>query len=86
MRRTGAWSVLFADVFAGSGVHCLTAPKRLGPYSAASRDLFPGTRPRHHYAARLLEHDGERLLFAWRMDDDEGGFVGELSDPMPAPL
>ena len=86
LRHNGAWWVLFSDVFAGSGVHYLSAPQRLGPYSAESRDLLPDARPRHHYAARVLEHRGERLLFAWTMDDEDGAFVGELGDPMPAPL
>ena len=77
----GGWRVLFSDVFAGSGIHYLAAPERLGPYSAESRDLLPGARPRHHYAGRVLEHGGERLLFAWLMDDDDGVFVGELERP-----
>lgn len=83
VRHNGGWRVLFSDVYAGSGIHYLSAPARLGPYSADSRDLFPGARPRHRYAGRVLEHGGERLLFAWLMEDDDGGFVGELSDPMP---
>jgi beta-fructofuranosidase len=85
LRRDGAWWVLFADAFEGSGVHYLSAPERLGPYPAESHDLLPGARPRRHYAARLLEHRGESLLFAWLLDDQDGGFVGELSDPMPVP-
>lgn len=85
MQHNGTWWVLFSDVFAGSGIHYLSAPERLGPYSAESRDLLPDAPPRRHYAARVLEHRGERLLFAWVMDDDDGVFVGELSDPMPLP-
>jgi beta-fructofuranosidase len=79
------WRVLFSDVHVGSGIHCLSAPARLGPYGAESRDLFPDARPRHRYAGRVLEHRGERLLLAWLMDDDGGVFVGELSDPIPLP-
>ena len=83
LRQDGGWRVLFSDVSAGSGIHYLTSPERLGPYTAESRDLFPDARPRHRYAARVLEHRGERLLFAWLMDDDHGAFVGELGDPIP---
>ena len=83
VQRNGGWWVLFSDVFAGSGIHYLAAPERLGPYPAESRDLLPGARPRHHYAGRVLEHGGESLLFAWLMDDEDGAFTGELSDPMP---
>ena len=79
----GAWRIVFSDVFAGSGIHYLEAPERLGPYAAESHDLLPDARPRHHYAGRVLEHRGERLLFTWVMDDEDGVFVGELSDPMP---
>ena len=83
VQRNGGWWVLFSDVFAGSGIHYLAAPERLGPYSAESRDLLPDARPRHHYAGRVLEHGGESLLFAWLMDDEDGVFTGELGDPMP---
>ena len=83
--HAGAWRVLFSDVHVGSGLHYLSGPARLGPYSATSHDLFPGARGREHYAGRVLEHDGERWLFAWLMDDAEGGFLGELSDPLPLP-
>jgi beta-fructofuranosidase len=83
VRHDGDWWMLFSDVFAGSGVHYLSAPERLGPYSAESHDLLPRSRPRRHYAGRLLDHGGEQLLFAWVMDDEQGVFVGELSDPMP---
>ena len=80
-RLDGAWRLIFSDDRAGSGIHYLSAPERLGPYPAASRDLLPGARPRHHYAGRLFEG----ALFAWVMDDEEGVFVGELSDPIPLP-
>jgi beta-fructofuranosidase len=81
----GAWRILFCDVFAGSGVHYLTGPARLGPYPPETRDLFPGARPREHYAGKLLEHDGETWLLTWLMEDEHGAFVGELGDPMPLP-
>ena len=83
IRRDDGWWVLFSDVFAGSGIHYLSAPERLGPYPAESRDLLPDARARHHYAARVLQHRGESLLFTWLMDDEDGVFTGELSDPMP---
>jgi beta-fructofuranosidase len=79
VHRDGAWHIVFSDERRGSGLHRLTAPERLGPYPAASRDLLPGARPRRHYAGRLF---GD-ALFAWLMDDEDGVFVGELSDPMP---
>ena len=77
----GAWRLIFSDDRAGSGIHYLTAPERLGPFPAESRDLLPGARPRHHYAGRVF---GD-ALFTWVMDDEDGVFVGELSDPLPLP-
>jgi beta-fructofuranosidase len=81
VRLDGVWRLVFSDDRAGSGIHYLSARERLGPYPAESRDLLPGARPRHHYAGRLFEG----ALFAWVMDDEDGVFVGELSDPMPLP-
>jgi beta-fructofuranosidase len=81
----GAWRILFCDAFAGSGLHYLSAPHRLGPYPGETRDLLPGGRPREHYAGKVLEHGGERRLLTWRMEDEQGAFVGELGDPMPLP-
>ena len=40
-RLDGAWRLIFSDDRAGSGIHYLSAPERLGPYPAASRDLLP---------------------------------------------
>ncbi len=85
LHADGAWRILFCDVFAGSGLHYLSAPRRLGPYPGETHDLLPGGRPRKHYAGKVLEHDGERHLLAWLMYDDDGAFVGELGDPMPVP-
>jgi hypothetical protein len=33
----------------------------------------------------VLEHDGERWLLTWLMEDEQGVFLGELGDPMPLP-
>ena len=85
VRLDGAWRILFCDDTSGSGLHYLSAPDRLGPYPAGSRDLLPAARPRRHYAGKLLEHRGETLLLAWLMEDGDGAFVGELGDPMPVP-
>ena len=85
LHADGAWRILFCDVFAGSGLHYLSAPRRLGPYPGETRDLLPGGRPREHYAGKVLEHGGERRLLTWRMEDEHGAFVGELGDPMPLP-
>ncbi len=73
------------DVVAGWGVHYLSGPARLGPYPGETRDLFPGARPRQHYAGKLIEHDGATWLLTWLMEDEHGAFVGELGDPMPPP-
>ena len=71
VQRNGGWWVLFSDVFAGSGIHYLAAPERLGPYPAESRDLLPDARPRHHYAGRRAR--ARRRVAAVRVADGRRG-------------
>jgi beta-fructofuranosidase len=98
VRLGGAWRILFcatqddhgvarrgrAGFVAECGTHYLTAADRQGPYALDRDEFFVGDPERgRHYAGRLLEHEGAWLFFAWRMYGDDGGFLGELSDPMP---
>ena len=91
----GAWRVLFCahpedhsaarlsrpGTAAEGGTHYLTSQSKFGPY-ALDRDRFLVGDSRY-YAGRLLHHDGQWHLFAWRQFDEHGHFAGELSDPMP---
>ena len=94
----GAWRILFCATqddhgvarrgregfVAECGTHYLSAAERQGPYALDRDDFFVGDPERgRHYAGRLLEHEGAWQFLAWRMHDEDGGFIGELSDPMP---
>lgn len=93
----GAWRVLFC-VTAGEhsaarrsrpgaeilgGTHHLVGEDRLGPYRLESDEFLVGDEHARHYAGRVLERDGRWYFFAWEHLDDDGTFVGALSDPMP---
>jgi len=93
----GAWRILFSaqrrdhstarlarpGVVAEGGTHYLVAREKLGRY-ALDRDVFlVGDPEGRHYAGRLLHHQGETHFFAWRQFDDQGRFLGMLTDPMP---
>jgi beta-fructofuranosidase len=93
----GRWRILFSawrqdhsaarlarpGVVAEAGTHYLVADEKFGRY-ALDRDAFlVGDRLGRYYAGRLLQHKGEWHFFAWLRLDDEGRFLGALSDPMP---
>jgi beta-fructofuranosidase len=93
----GAWRILFcatpgdhgaarrgrAGVVAECGTHYLTAPERFGSYALSTDAFLAGDPVGHWYAGRLVRHGGAWHFFAWRLRDEHGAFVGELSDPMP---
>jgi beta-fructofuranosidase len=93
----GAWRILFSatqddhcaerlrrvGVAAECGTHYLTSESKFGDYALDRDDFLVGDPGGRHYAGRLLRHDGTWVFFAWRQHDERGGFVGELSEPMP---
>jgi beta-fructofuranosidase len=94
----GAWRILFCAMqwdhgaarrertgfVAHAGTHYLTAASKDGPYALDRDDFLVGDPDvGRHYAGRMIRHDGAWHFLAWRMHDPDGGFVGELSDPMP---
>ena len=48
-----------------------------------AHDFLVGDERSSLYAGRLLEHRGETFFFAWQNEDEDGRFLGRLSDPMP---
>jgi beta-fructofuranosidase len=92
----GAWRILFsatqadhgaerlgrAGVVAVCGTHYLTSDAKFGDYVVDGDAFLVGDPVGRHYAGRLLHHRGAWTFLAWRMHDEHGGFVGELSDPM----
>jgi beta-fructofuranosidase len=93
----GAWRILFCatrhdhsetrlarpGVIAEWGTHYLTSASRLGPYALDTDRFLVGHPEGRHYAGRLLWHRGEWCFMAWRLHDEDGRFLGELSDPAP---
>ena len=93
----GAWRVLFcatqndhsaarlgrAGVVRECGTHYLTAHEKFGDYRLSDGGFLVGDPVGRHYAGRLLRHRGAWQFFAWRLHDEHGRFVGELSEPMP---
>jgi beta-fructofuranosidase len=93
----GAWRILFsatqhdhcaerlrrAGVVAECGTHYLTSEAKFGQYALDGDSFLVGDPRGRHYAGRLLWHNGAWVFFAWLLHDERGGFVGELSDPMP---
>ena len=97
VRLDGRWRILFSawrhdhsaarlarpGVVAEAGTHYLVARDKFGPY-ALDRDAFlVGDPLGRYYAGRLLRHQGKWLFFTWQHLDDQGRFLGILSDPMP---
>jgi beta-fructofuranosidase len=93
----GAWRILFcatqndhsrarigrAGVTRECGTHYLTGARKFGDYALDEDRFLVGDPVGRHYGGRLLRHGGGWQFFAWRLYDEKGGFVGELSDPMP---
>jgi beta-fructofuranosidase len=92
----GVWRVLFsaravdhsAARVAGpglrpeTGTHYLVGPDRLGPFALHSDRFLVGDAHGPLYAGRVVEHRGRWHFLAWRGEED-GGFAGELIDPLP---
>jgi len=81
------------DVLAGSGpvplraglrgTHYLLADAPLGPFEWESHGVLLADEAGTWYGAKLLDGpDGRLTCLAWIAHDADGGFVGELSDPM----
>lgn len=68
---------------AHGGVVVYVADQITGPYRPASDAFLLGDPVGTYYTARVLEHDGGDVLIASRFWDDDGAFLGVLSDPAP---
>jgi beta-fructofuranosidase len=93
----GAWRILFCahphdhsvariarpGVSAEGGIHYLVAEDKFGRYTLDRDRFLVGDPAGRYYAGRLLRRDGAWYFFAWLHHDEDGCFLGELSDPMP---
>jgi beta-fructofuranosidase len=75
---------LAADWF---GTHYLVADALTGPYYLLTDVALVGDAQGTFYAGRVVEVPSGRLVFlAWRRLDDDGRFLGALSDPAAVEL
>jgi beta-fructofuranosidase len=72
-----------AGVARECGTHYLTAAEKFGHYALDEDCFLVGDAVGRHYGGRVLRHRGAWQFLAWRLYDDNGDFVGELTDPMP---
>lgn len=65
-----------------TGNSYLTAPSHLGPWTPAV-PFFDGRNPCNRYCGKIIERDGQLLLMGFLYYDENGKFIGKVSDPVP---
>lgn len=66
------------------GTHYLVGDNPLGPFHLSTPRFLSGDKVGSLYAGKMLQNAaGEWVFLAWRNMDEEGHFLGELSDPIP---
>jgi beta-fructofuranosidase len=65
------------------GTHYLVADELLGPYEQERDDFLLGDEVGRCYAGRVVETRKGWLMLTWLQYGPDGGFAGEISDPMP---
>lgn len=70
------------DLGPGTGTYYIRSDRATGPFDL--KEAVPLSADRHGstYAGKLVEHDGELLLLNWALYEKDGGFVGEIPDPV----
>lgn len=93
----GTWYLLFCTNLHGehrrervpadagwSGTHYLVGDQLTGPYALSTDTALLADEARTFYAGRMVANsDGQPVLLAWRGRDDDGNFLGALSNPAP---
>jgi beta-fructofuranosidase len=72
-----------AGVTRQGGTHYLVADDPLGPYRLEGDEFLLGDEAGRYYAGRVVETPEGWVMLAWAQWGPDGGFVGEISDPMP---
>jgi beta-fructofuranosidase len=65
------------------GTHYLVADHLLGPYGTERDDFLLADEVGRYYAGRVVETRDGWVMLAWLQYGPDGGFAGEISDPMP---
>ncbi len=96
-QRNGRWYCLFCTAgehwseayTAGqggprtTGTHYLIADSHLGPWTVAPGPFLDGDEICRRYAGKLVEVDGRLFLMGFDYWDEQGRFIGTVSDPVP---
>ena len=80
------WSNEFKKNYNGPnkrGTHYLIADKFEGPWSLAQGPYFTTSSEIELYAGRVIEKDNKFFFLAFLHDDQNGNFIGEISNPIP---
>jgi beta-fructofuranosidase len=85
-RVGGGWRLLFSSPAVGGhpveGTHLLSAAGPLGPYEWSTHQLLDADPAGTRYGGRLVRDRAGWQLLAWLNRGPDGGFVGELADPV----
>jgi beta-fructofuranosidase len=65
-----------------SGNSYLIAKSHLGPWTAA-RPFLDGQTPCKRYAGKIIELSGSLFIMGFLYCDENGKFIGKISDPVP---
>mgnify|MGYP006229618747 FL=1 len=80
------WSNEFKQNYNGPnkrGTHYLIADKFEGPWKLAPGPYLTTNSETELYAGRVIEKDEKCFFMAFLHDDEDGNFIGEISDPIP---
>jgi beta-fructofuranosidase len=67
-----------------TGTHYLVAENLLGPFRYLTDDFLSGDEHGSLYSGKLIQDSqGQWQFLAFKNSDEQGNFIGELSDPMP---
>lgn len=77
------WVRILAPALGLEGTHSLSAAHPLGPYEWSTHQVVDADAAGSRYAGRLVRHGTGWQFLTWRNRGPDGGFVGELADPVP---
>ena len=80
------WSSKFKNDYNGQnkrGTHYLIADKFEGPWDLAPGAYLTTSSETELYAGRVIKKDNKFFFMAFLHDDQNGNFIGEISNPIP---
>ncbi len=78
------WSKKYKSTYQGrivAGTHYLIADNFEGPWNVAPGPFFTSRSQLDLYAGRFIFNQDELLFMAFYHDDEDGNFIGKVSDP-----